>query len=303
MRKQITKTYEAREIYSPFGTIEFLDIGEGAPVLVSHGTMGGWDHGYLLADRLLGLGYRLIVPSRFGYLKSSMPGKSDFETQADCFSYLLDTLGIDNAAVLGLSAGGVPAMSMALRHADKVTGLILVSTALQQASDHGNQTLPVSPKIYEWFIQSDLRFRLLLRFSPKRVQSALGMTKENVAVLDPDEHDFAQLFTEAFLPVSARYKGWLNDSKHLSMSQVLPLERISAPTLVISAEDDNLAPHGWSRLVSEKIPGAKLLVHTKGGHLILGNTKIHRHKLRNFIETSRIEARQNDHCRDGCIAL
>ena len=304
MRKQITRTFEAREIYSPFGTIEFLDIGEGTPVLVSHGTMGGWDHGYMLADRLLGLGYRLVVPSRFGYLKSTMPGNPDFDTQADCFAYLMDTLGIEKAAVMDLSAGGVPAMSLALRHPGKVTGLILVSTALQQAVEtHHSQILPVPPKIYQWFIRSDFRFRLLLRISPKRVRSALGMTKENVAVLDPDEYDFVQLFTKAFLPVSARYRGWANDSRNLSLPEIPPIEKIGAPTLVISAEDDNLAPHGWSRFVSEKIPGARLLTHATGGHLILGNTKKYRQKLRNFIETSRIETMLAGHNQDGCAAL
>jgi 2-hydroxy-6-oxonona-2,4-dienedioate hydrolase len=290
MRKQITKTYEAREIYSPFGTIEYLDVGEGIPVLVSHGTMGGWDHGYMMADRLLGLGYRLIVPSRFGYLKSSIPSEPGFETQADCFGYLLDKLGIQKLAVLGLSAGGVPAMSFALKYAERVTRLILVSTALQaESAPEIKQALPVSAKVYQWFLKSDFRFRLILRISPSKIQNLLGVTKHNVAVVGPEEYDFVKLFTKAFLPVSSRFAGWLNDSKNLNLPSVFPLERINAPTLVISAQDDILAPHSWSRLVSDKIPGAKLIVHTTGGHLLLGHTKSHRQKLRNFLETSRMD--------------
>ena len=303
MRKQITKTYEAREIYSPFGTVEFLDVGEGIPVLVSHGIMGGWDHGFMIADRLLGMGYRLIIPSRFGYLKSSMPGNAAFETQADCFAYLLDILGIESAAVLGLSAGGVPAMSFAIKYAEKATGLILVSTALQtESAPETRQTLPTSTKIYQWFLKSDFRFRLILRVFPQLVRNLFGVTKENVAVVAPEEYDFVQLFTKAFLPVSARYTGWLNDSKNLNLPTTLPIEMITTPTLIISAQDDVLAPHSWSRLLTDRIPGANLITHTNGGHLILGNTKTHRNKLRNFIETSRMETshlnnRTNHNCR------
>jgi 2-hydroxy-6-oxonona-2,4-dienedioate hydrolase len=290
MLKQITKTYESREMYSPFGTIEFLDVGEGIPVLVSHGTMGGWDHGYMMADRLLGLGYRLIVPSRFGYLKSSMPSDSDFETQADCFAYLLDKLGIQKVAVLGLSAGGVPAMSFALKYSEKASGLILVSTALQtESAPEIKQALPVSAKVYQWFLKSDFRFRLILRIFPEMAQNLLGVTKQNVAMVSSEEYDFVKQFTKAFLPVSARFTGWLNDSKNLNLPATLPIEMIKTPTLVISAQDDCLAPHSWSRIVSDKIPGAQLITHTTGGHLILGHTKTNRHKLRNFIETSRME--------------
>lgn len=303
MRKQITKTYEAREIYSPFGTIEFLDVGEGIPVLVSHGTMGGWDHGYMMADRLLGMGYRLIIPSRFGYLKSSMPDKAAFETQADCFAYLLDLLGIESAAVMGLSAGGIAAMSFAIKYAEKMTGLILVSTALQaESAPEIKQAHPISTKVYEWLLKSDFRFRLILRVFPQLVQNLMGVSKKNIAVIDPEEYDFVQLFTKAFLPVSARYTGWLNDSKNLNLPTTLQIERITTPTLIISAKDDVLAPHSWSRLLSDRIPGAKLITHTNGGHLILGHTKTHRKKLHNFIETSRMEtihlnSRTNHNCR------
>jgi 2-hydroxy-6-oxonona-2,4-dienedioate hydrolase len=295
MRKQITKTYEAREIYSPFGTIEFLDIGEGFPVLVSHGTMGGWDHGFMMADRLLGMGYRLIVPSRFGYLKSSMPSTSDFETQAECFAYLLDRLQIPQATVLGLSAGGVPAMSFSIKYADKVTGLILVSTAIQSdTAPEIKQTLPISAKVYQWFLKSDFRFHLIQSLFPRIVHKLLGVTTQNVASVGPEEYDFVKLFTKAFQPVSSRYPGWLNDSRNLNLPETLPIEKIEAQTLIISAEDDCLAPHSWSRLVSSKIKKAKLITQTTGGHLILGYTTKHRERLRNFIETSRMETLQSD---------
>jgi dienelactone hydrolase len=38
-----------------------------------HGTGGGFDQGLLFARRLVDAGYRVIAPSRFGYLRSDFP--------------------------------------------------------------------------------------------------------------------------------------------------------------------------------------------------------------------------------------
>lgn len=48
--------------------IEYLQGGAGAPVLVVHGSGGGFDQGALIAGAVIGDGFRWIAPSRFGYL-------------------------------------------------------------------------------------------------------------------------------------------------------------------------------------------------------------------------------------------
>jgi 2-hydroxy-6-oxonona-2,4-dienedioate hydrolase len=55
--------------------------------------------GLLLGDLLLGEGFRMIAPSRFGYLESPMPEDSSLEAQAEAIACLLDTLEIDRVTV------------------------------------------------------------------------------------------------------------------------------------------------------------------------------------------------------------
>ena len=43
-------------------------VGEGIPVLELHGIFGGFDQGLLVALPVLGDGFRIFAPSRFGYL-------------------------------------------------------------------------------------------------------------------------------------------------------------------------------------------------------------------------------------------
>src|SRR6266511_3171028 len=58
---------------TPFGDVEYADQGEGPLVLLVHGAGGGYDQGLLVGRTFVGEGYRFIAPSRFGYLRSSIP--------------------------------------------------------------------------------------------------------------------------------------------------------------------------------------------------------------------------------------
>ena len=62
-------------IDSPDGPIEFAESGDGPAVLLIHGAGGGFDQGLDLGAAFLGDGYRVIAPSRFGYLGTPLPAE------------------------------------------------------------------------------------------------------------------------------------------------------------------------------------------------------------------------------------
>ena len=72
-------------------------------------------------------GYRIITPSRFGYLGSPLPEPTT-AAQADAFVSLFDALGIAQVPVLAFSAGSTSAVQFALRHPDRVSALVLVAS-------------------------------------------------------------------------------------------------------------------------------------------------------------------------------
>jgi 2-hydroxy-6-oxonona-2,4-dienedioate hydrolase len=79
-------------------------------VLVVHGIFGGFDQGSVTAQGNLGNGFRCIVPSRFGYVRTPLPDTASPATQADAYACLLDVLGIERTAVMGASAGATSAI-------------------------------------------------------------------------------------------------------------------------------------------------------------------------------------------------
>jgi 2-hydroxy-6-oxonona-2,4-dienedioate hydrolase len=85
-------------------------------VLVLHGASGGWDQGLACARDLVGHGFQVIAPSRFGYLRTPLPADASAEAEADTWADLLDALHIPRLPVIAVSAGAAPAVQLALRH-------------------------------------------------------------------------------------------------------------------------------------------------------------------------------------------
>ena len=78
-------SYDTIAVATSFGSIELVDLGSGFPVLSIHGTGGGFDQGLALAGGLRDRAYRVIAPSRFGYLGAPIPERTDAIVQADAF--------------------------------------------------------------------------------------------------------------------------------------------------------------------------------------------------------------------------
>ena len=115
-RRDIRAAYErlqsggSQVIETGCGPIEYATHGEGDPVLVVHGILGGFDQGLVIARGNVGPGFRSIVPSRFGYLGIPLPEDASPAGQADAYACLLDALGLERAAILGTSAGATSAL-------------------------------------------------------------------------------------------------------------------------------------------------------------------------------------------------
>ncbi|MEQ8694539.1 MAG: hypothetical protein RIC85_04360 [Gammaproteobacteria bacterium] len=55
------------------GALEYAVVGNGPLLMMIHGTGGGFDQGLLFASNLRQRGFRIVAPSRFGYLGSAFP--------------------------------------------------------------------------------------------------------------------------------------------------------------------------------------------------------------------------------------
>ncbi len=69
------------------------------------------------------------------------------------------------------------------------------------------------------------------------------------------------------LPLDERAAGLKNDAVQIGTASPMPLEKIKAPALAISLEDDRFGTIVAAREIAKRIEGAKLVTFSSGGHL------------------------------------
>lgn len=250
------------------GPIEYAALGEGPAVLLVHGAGGGFDQTLDAARDLAMRGFRVIAPSRFGYLRTPQRSDATPQAQADAHACLLDALKIPRAAVVAVSAGSPSAMQFAIRHPERITGLVLL-VPMAYAPQGGLGRPPTTARwLFEQALGSDFLFWLVAQTSPHRM---MGTPPDIVARADDTEK--ARFYRLALqpLPLSERREGLLNDAVVVTHLVRYELERIAAPTLVISARDDLWGTYASAIYTAQQIAGARFVGLPDGGHLWVGH--------------------------------
>ena len=86
------------------------------------------------------------------------------------------------------------------------------------------------------------------------------------------------------LPVTPRREGLLNDAVVTTHLERVPLERITAPTLVITARDDGYKTWEGASYTAQHIRGARFVGYPAGGHLLVGHDREQVRALAAFLE-------------------
>jgi pimeloyl-ACP methyl ester carboxylesterase len=129
-----------RESRIPIGhaSLYARDIGRGQPIIVLHGGPD-FDHSYLLPDLdRLSDAFRLIYYDQRGRGQSAdhvQPEEVTLASEVADLDEVRRHFLLESSAVLGHSWGAVLALEYALRHATRVSHLILMNPAPASASD------------------------------------------------------------------------------------------------------------------------------------------------------------------------
>lgn len=262
---------------TPCGPIEYAVAGEGSPVLVAHGAGGGYDQGMDICMPLVGGGFRVIAMSRFGYLRTPLPADASAAAQADAHACLLDALNIRRAVVFGVSAGGPSAMQFALRHPERTAALILMVPAAYapRPVDVRSKRIPAGFEVLlDAVLKSDFLFWTLIRFAHQTaIRTILGTPPAVVQSASSEDRASVEQVLDHVLPVSPRRLGLLNDAAIVSSLPRYELERIAAPTLIMSVADDLYGTFDGAKYSAEHIPHARFVGYPSGGHMGVGHEK------------------------------
>lgn len=254
-------------IPSPYGDIEYTEGGSGPPVLVIHGSGGGYDQGELIVQAVLGDQFHWITPSRFGYLDSTFHEGATWDDQAHAYAYLLDQLGVKKVAVVALSQGGPSALLFALLHPERVSSLTLISCGVAASTTQDQVQANRQGDMLMTIFKYDPLYWSITKLFKKQFMELMGANDTVIAGLTPHQREMAEHLIDYMNPVAPRSAGAAFDNK-----ATMPNERIAAiqaPALIVHAEDDTLQLYHNAEYAAATIPDARLVSFDRGGHLLL----------------------------------
>ncbi len=239
----------------PFATTDdgarlcYASTGDGPAVLLVHGTGIAGQAWRPQVDGLRDR-YRLVWFDNRGVGESTVGSEAlTVERMAADAIAVMDHAGIERAHVVGHSLGGLIAIVLALRELERVRSLGLLCTFA-----NGGPVAALRP----WIVWVGMRTRIGTR--RMRRHAFIEMITPHSALASADRDALAQDIGEVF-------GRDLCDQPAIAMQQLRALARCDVtarlpelegvPTLVVSGDEDRIAPPELGRAIARGIPGAR----------------------------------------------
>src|ERR1051326_1166483 len=226
----MTRRQEPRGVDLASGAhIQYLDIGNGAPVVFFHGAGGVFRNAAFMPA--LGQRYRVLARSRPGYDGSTAASASPRDDAVIMAEFIRQTVAAP-VHLIAESAGGAAGCWFALLEPSRLESLVLVAPSAFAGSSHAPP--PASPEAME-----------LRLFGPKPAWSE-----------PPTDADRAARQRNA----SANAARLRSPDRNADLLE--RLGEISVPTLVLSGTADEVVPPESGQLFLQRIPNSyRILIY------------------------------------------
>ncbi|MBR5364634.1 MAG: alpha/beta fold hydrolase [Clostridia bacterium] len=200
--------------------------------------------------------------------KNRMPAGTAIRDMAEDQARAMESLGIGEAAVLGVSEGGMIAQMLAVMHPERVSALILAVTA-----PYANEMSRGC--VNRWIgLAREGRHRELMIDTAERSYSPAYLKKYRKLypllghVGRPASYDRFLVNAEAILSFDAREE----------------IGRIACPALILDGEEDQIVGAEASRELHAGIPGSKMHLYPGLGHAAYEEAKDFYDRICDFLE-------------------
>ncbi len=230
------------------GRIHFVEGGQTqpdgrSPIVFIHGA-GGSHQIWFPQLRALEQQRRVIALDLPGHGDSNGSGADRIESFRDVVKAFLTAMGLDRVILVGHSMGGAIAQSFALAHPEQLVGIVLVGTGAR---------LRVHPKIFAG-----------LREDPR---GAVGLIARSArapgAPVEVVEQDAEAMMRTAVSVIEADLRACD------AFDQMMQVQEISMPTLVICGTDDLMTPPKYAEYLHQQIKGSELVVISGASHMVM----------------------------------
>ncbi|MFY1636223.1 alpha/beta fold hydrolase [Solwaraspora sp. WMMB335] len=272
---------DSYRVETPRGPVQYGLRGSGPVVLHFHGGNVGHNGAFFL-EHLVEAGYSVLTPDRPGYLGTPLSNGANPDEQADMAAALLDTLGLERVAVVGISAGGPSAIEFSARHRDRTAALVLLSAISQRtglSDDQLNSSLgklvmtPKAQNVAYYLINRAMHLATGLSMrdfvkTETTYDSTTGRRMIDQILGDPDQRRQVLAMSDAMVPALPRFEGVMNDLRVQQELEDLPFDQVTSPALIVGSRHDGDIGYGNSTNAHRRLAGSELVTVDQFGHLI-----------------------------------
>lgn len=235
---------------------------DGPALLLLHGLLGSTEVWRYNREALAAAGYRVIAFDRPPFGLSDKRPELDYSpaAQADLTAALLDELGIEQAVLIGHSAGGNVASHFALRYPERLRGLVLVSAAVGFGGPPPflGALLSFDP-LARWG-----RIGLRTFFTRERMEESIAGLQDDPSFLGSDDFEAYWRSFRAF--------GW--DAGFIALTRdggqspldIDDLHQVSMPVQLLHGTRDRVVPLENSEALAERFPNVTFTRLERLGH-------------------------------------
>jgi pimeloyl-ACP methyl ester carboxylesterase len=222
--------------------------GAGEPAIMVHG-LGGCSNVFQPQLRVLAGRFRVIRPDLPGSGRSPPNGQASMSAFAEALVRMARVLGAERAHWIGHSMGTILCQHVAAEHPGMVRSLALF----------GPLVAPPEPN----------RQALRARASQARSEGMAPIAEAIVQGATSTDTRANQPVVAAFvreLVMRQPAEGYAQSCEALAAAVPADIERIRCPTLLVTGDEDAIAPPTAVRAMSERIGGARMTVLNRCGH-------------------------------------
>ena len=258
MNSQTSNPEIGRSIEAGGLLTNYHDIGEGAPVVLLHGSGPGvsaWAN-WRLNLPVLGEHYRVIAPDMagFGFTERKTDARYDIDGWIVHLLGLLDALELNQVDLVGNSFGGSLALKFALRHPERVRRLVLMGAV--------SLSFPITDGLdavwgYRPSVENMRALLDIFAFDRGLVNDELAELRYRAASRPGVQESFAAMFP-------APRQRWV-DALSNHEDEVRGLDK---ELLIIHGRDDRVIPASVSQRLFELTDRSQLHLFGRCGHWV-----------------------------------
>lgn len=258
MTKTSNNGVTSHEVTTSSGTVHYIEAGAGHPVLLLHGSgpgATGWSN-FAPNIQHLAHSFRVIAVDMPGW------GESDSVTaekrdHVQTALEVLDILGIEKAAFVGNSMGGMTSVRFATTHPDRISHLITMgpgsgSPSMFSAAGLSEGLRLLQAAYRDPSIEGMRRLVQIMTFDPQFATEELITQRSAIASSRPDH--------------LKNFVDGLGNDRARHTLEAAKIAKIQVPALLIHGRDDRVVHFEHSLRLHSLIPDSRLLLINRCGH-------------------------------------